>query len=245
MSLYVYGVTTPEASVPAGLTGVGGALAPVRLENAGPLVAIVSQAPAAVRARRRDVTAHQEVLAAIGRTAPVLPARFGTLAPDEQDLRTTLEADADADLAALERVRGRAEMNLKIAVTESGLPQLVRESEKIRLLREKAGQSPDYASNIRLGEAVADGLRQRAEAVARKALPQVCELAEESVDGPDASGCVANVSFLVASDRVDAVRALVADLAAEAGSRAQLLLTGPLPCYSFSVQPRAAATAAS
>lgn len=207
------------------------------------MVAIVSEAPATVRARRRDVMAHQRVLEEIGRGAPVLPARFGMTTRDEQALRTTLEAESDANLAALERVRGRVEMNLKVAVTEGGLPQLVRESGRIRQLREAAGRSTDYAANIELGKAVADGLRQRAATAAAAVLPRVAELAEECAQGPEADACVANVSFLIAAERVEAVRALVADLAPEVGSRAELRLTGPLPCYSFCAQPSAAPAA--
>lgn len=240
--LYVYGVTSPEASVPAELSGVHGAA--VRLMPVGPVVAVVSDAPAAVRARRRDVLAHQAVLTEISRAAPVLPARFGMIAEDEPALRATLDGDADANLAALERVRGRVEMNLKIAVTESGLPQLVRESEKVRSLHEEAGRRPDYAANIRLGKAVAEGLRQRAGAAAQLVLRRVSAFAEDSVDGPEADGCVANVSFLIGSDQVEAVRRLVSDLAGEIGSRAELRLTGPLPCYSFCAQPSAAPTGA-
>src|SRR6185503_11845936 len=66
MRLYVYGVTlAEEASVPAGLTGVGGESALVRLLPVGPVAAVVSPAPTLVRAKRRDVMAHQDVLAEI------------------------------------------------------------------------------------------------------------------------------------------------------------------------------------
>lgn len=243
MGLYVYGVSTPEASVSAGLSGVGGPTALVRLLPVGPLVAVVSEAPTTVRARRRDVMAHQHVLAEVGRSAPVLPTRFGMIAQDEQALRATLEAEIEANLAALERVMGRVEMNLKVAVAESGLPQLVRESRTVRLLHEETGRNPSYAAKIRLGQAVADGLRQRAATAAEAALRRVSDLAEESAQGPEADGCVANVSFLIAAERVEAVRALVADLASEIGWRAELRLTGPLPCYSFCAQPSAATAA--
>lgn len=243
MRLYVYGVTLPGAAVPAGLSGVGGPSAVVRPVPVGPLLAVVSEAPDTVRARRRDVMAHQRVLTEIGRSAPVLPTRFGMIARDEQALRATLEAEIDANLAALERVRGRVEMNLKVAVAESGLPQLLRESRTIRALHEEAGRSPGYAAKIRLGQAVSDGLRQRAAAAAEVVRRRVSELAEESAEGPEADGCVANVSFLVAAERVEAVRALVANLASEVGPRAELRLTGPLPCYSFCAQPSAATAA--
>jgi len=236
--LYVYGVTTAaRARVPAGLTGVGGSAAPVRLVPVGPIAAVVSPAPDLVRARRRDVMAHQDVLTRVGRSAPLLPARFGLIAEDEASLRATLEREAEANLAALERVRGRVEMNLKVAVAESGLAELVRESAKIRKLREDVGRSPEYTARIRLGEAVAEGLRRRAESVAEEARRGLADLVEDEVPGPETDGYVANISFLVDADQVDAVSRAVERLAVAAASRAELRLTGPLPCYSFCAQP--------
>ncbi|WP_211244208.1 GvpL/GvpF family gas vesicle protein [Actinospica robiniae] len=238
MRLYVYGVTTAaEGAVPAGLSGVGGASAPVRLLPAGPIAAVVSPAPALVRARRRDVMAHQEVLTRLSRTAPLLPATFGLIAEDEPSLRASLERDAEAKLAALERVRGRAEMNLKVAAVERGLAELVRGSEKLRRLRAEVERNPDYTARIRLGEAVADGLRQRAELVAEEARRLLFDLVEDAVPGPEADGYVANISFLVDLGQLDAVSEAVERLAAEAASHAELRLTGPLPCYSFCAQP--------
>lgn len=238
MRLYVYGVTTAaEARVPAGLNGVGGPGAPVRLVPVGPIAAVVSPAPESVRARRRDVMAHQEVLTWVGQGAPLLPACFGLIAQDEASLCATLERETEANLAALERVRGRAEMNLKVALVESGVADLVRESAKIRKLRGQIGHDSDYTARIRLGEAVAEGLRQRAEAVAEEARLRLADLVEDAVPGPDLDGYVANVSFLVAVEQVEAVCRAVDRLAAEAGSRAELRLTGPLPCYSFCAQP--------
>lgn len=244
MRLYVYGITTSEASVPPGLCGVGTPPAPVRLVSAGATAAVVGEAPALVRARRRDVMAHQDVLAEIGRSAPVLPACFGMIAEDEQALRATLQRDTEANLAALERVTGRTEMNLKIAVAEGGLPDLVRESPRIRGLRAQTGCEAEYTARIRLGEAVAEGLRQRAEAVAQEASRRLAALAEETAAGPEAEGYVANISFLIDTDQVEAAREAVAKLAVEARNRALLRLTGPLPCYSFCSRPAARTAAA-
>lgn len=62
MSLYVYGVVAPGHPVPVGPAGVGAG--PVRLLTAGPEApaAVVGDAPAGLRARRRDLTDRKSVV---------------------------------------------------------------------------------------------------------------------------------------------------------------------------------------
>lgn len=237
MGLYIYGVTGASTAVPADLRGVGDPPSPVRALVAGPLAAVVGEVPGQLRARRRDVRAHQNVLIELAASAPVLAARFGVVAADEESVRTRLVQDAGGYLAALERVAGRVELNLKVEVVEDGVADLVREDEKVRRLREESARNPGYDLSIRLGEAVVAGLRRRAAAVAAEILPRLAALAEEVEQGPEVAGCVANVSFLVDSGQVARMREAVARAAAAAGSRAVLRLTGPLPCYSFSEFP--------
>ena len=239
VGLYVYGVTTARATLPPQLRGVGDPPSPVSTVPAGPIAAVVGEAPLTVRAKRRDIQSHQNVIMAIAADAPVLPARFGVIAPDEQAVREPLEKDAAAYLEALDRVAGRIEMNLKVAVAEDGLADMLREDEGLRRLHQETLRRPGYDANIRLGQAVEKGLRRRAAAVCADALPQLAELAEESVHGPDVDGYVANISFLIESAQVGAVQRLVTRIVRDAGSRADFRLTGPLPCYSFCALPAA------
>lgn len=237
MGLYVYGVIRAQTVLPVGLHGVGDPPSAVRVFLAGPVAAVVGDAPADLRARRRDMQAHQNVLLEIATDAPVLPARFGVVAPDEDTVRSRLEAQAGGYLAVLDRVEGRVEMNLKIEVVEGGLADLMREDEKVRRVREESLRRPGYDANIRLGQAVVAGLRRRAASVNADAMPRLADLADEVAQGPDVAGCVANVSYLIEAGQVERMRLLVGQIAAEAGSRATVRLTGPLPCYSFCALP--------
>lgn len=79
----------------------------------GRVAAVVSQAPPKLRARRRDLLAHQELLLALSEHGPVLPMRFGMVAPDETVIRRQLADDEERHLAALESLAGRVEINVK------------------------------------------------------------------------------------------------------------------------------------
>ncbi|MFD5028477.1 GvpL/GvpF family gas vesicle protein [Streptomyces sp. NPDC058373] len=236
MSLYVYGVVGPgHPGPPAGRTGVGAS--PVRLLGAGKgaPAAVVGDAPDGLRARRRDLTAHQGLLTALAADGPVLPMRFGVVLPDEAALLDQLASRRPAHERALERVADRVEMNVKAqpAQGEAALARLLAEDQGLRALRDRGLRRPGYEASVRLGQAVSDALERRARLAAERVRRALAPLAAEMCDGPEVEGCVLNVSVLLAQDAEAAFRAEVDRLAAELAGRAELLLTGPLPCYSF------------
>ncbi|WAP57938.1 GvpL/GvpF family gas vesicle protein [Streptomyces sp. S465] len=232
-SVYVYGVVRADHPVPPGRTGVGERPAPVRTLRAGALAAVISDAPARLRAKRRDLLAHQDLALALGRDGPVLPMRFGMVAPDEESVRRQLLSSRNDCLAALERVDGRVEMNLKALPTETDLGSLVREDPEVSRLRTAARRAPGYEASVRLGEAVARGLRRRAAAAAAAVLAELSTVAEAKAYGPEVEGCVLNVSFLLDRRAERRFHGAVERLAAGHRDRVELRLTGPLPCYSF------------
>jgi Gas vesicle synthesis protein GvpL/GvpF/Gas vesicle synthesis protein GvpO len=56
------------------------------------LVAVVSDAPEGLRAKRRDLEAHEQVLESLGDAGPVLPMRFGSVAADDTAVEAELRA---------------------------------------------------------------------------------------------------------------------------------------------------------
>ncbi|GAA4707983.1 GvpL/GvpF family gas vesicle protein [Phytohabitans rumicis] len=116
MAVYVFGVVAAEHPYRrlTDLVGVGGPDALVRRVPAGATAAVVAPAPTQLRARRRDLLAHQLVLDCLWQLGPVLPMRFGVVAPDEEQLRAELRRAAGRHLDALAQVTGRAEVNVKV-----------------------------------------------------------------------------------------------------------------------------------
>ncbi|MBO8194046.1 GvpL/GvpF family gas vesicle protein [Streptomyces oryzae] len=231
--VYVYGIVHAGRSLPPDVRGVGRPAAAVRLLPVGELAAVVSDVPDDLRARRRDLMAHQELLTRLGAGAPVLPMRFGMVAEDAATVRQAVEAAAATHLAALERLRDRTEMNLKATPAQSGIEALVRADAGVRRLLADVRRTPSYEGNVRLGQAVAEGLARRATEAVEEALPRLSALADGFVRGPDVPGCVLNGSFLVPNAAQERFRAEVERYAAGCAERVELRLTGPLPCYSF------------
>ncbi|GAA3562059.1 GvpL/GvpF family gas vesicle protein [Streptomyces osmaniensis] len=231
--VYVYAIVRTDAVLPADAVGVGGPAVPLRTIRHGRVAAVVSDAPHKLRARRRDLLAHQELLQRLADDGPVLPMRFGMIAPDEDTVSRQL-ADAGRDhTAALERISGGVEVNLKAFPAQNALATLVTEDRKVRRLRDEARRRPGYEASLRLGEAVAFALAGRATEAGRRVLRELTPLAREVAAGPDVEGCVLNVSFLVDRGAHERFRATAQRFADGHREHVELRLVSPLPCYSF------------
>ncbi|MEV7659940.1 GvpL/GvpF family gas vesicle protein [Streptomyces anulatus] len=231
--LYVYAVVRAGTPLPRKPGGVGSPPAPLRAVGTGHVAAVVSAAPAQLRARRRDLLAHQNLLTQLAASDPVLPMRFGMVAPDEDALRAQLAAAETRHLAALDRVAGHIEMNVKALPAHGSLAALVAEDAAVQRLRDATRRRPDYEANVRLGAAVASALARRAAEAGRRALRDLAPMARATAGGPEVPGCAVNVSFLVAQDDSDRFRATAERFAAAHRDHVDLRIAGPLPCYSF------------
>ncbi|MFI1935368.1 GvpL/GvpF family gas vesicle protein [Streptomyces sp. NPDC020330] len=231
--LYVYAVVRAGTPLPRESGGVGSPPAPLRTVGVGSVAAVVSAAPAQLRARRRDLLAHQDLLTRLANSGPVLPMRFGMVASDEDALRAQLAGAETGHLTALDRVAGHIEMNLKALPAHDSLAALVAEDATVRRLREETRRRPGYEANVRLGAAVASALARRAGEAGRRALRELTPMARATAGGPEVPGCALNVSFLVARADSDRFRATADRFAAAHRHHVELRLVGPLPCYSF------------
>ncbi|MGW9430733.1 GvpL/GvpF family gas vesicle protein [Streptomyces decoyicus] len=238
--IYVYGIVRAEHPLPSHLGGVGEPPGAVERVVEGRVAAVVSQAPPKLRARRRDLMAHQELLLALAEGGPVLPMRFGMVAPDEAVVRRQLSDAEDRHLAALADLAGRVEINVKAMPADDSLAALVKGDATIRGLREAVRRQPSYEANMRLGEAVATALSRRAAEAGHDIVRALTPRAHAVSAGPEVSGCQVNVSFLVDRSYSAGFTAEAERLAGHHRDRVALRVVGPLPCYSF-LEPRALA----
>lgn len=231
---YVYGLVPAEHPARLGdLTGVGGRPGELDQLRVGPIAAVVGPAPPGLRARRRELAAHRDVVAALHAAGPVLPMRFGVVVEDERSLRDELARDASRHLATLDELRDRVEMNVKLVPDEDAMVRMVADRDPAVVAERRVRDGAGYQDQVRLGELVADAIRRHAEADGRQVLDALAPLARHVVLGPPVAGCALNASFLVDTDRVDQFAGLAAELADERTHRAEVRCTGPLPPYSF------------
>lgn len=151
--LYVYAVVGDGVELPEGAGGVGDPPAALRVIGTGKIAAVVSDAPARLRARRRDLLAHQDLLMDLADSGPVLPMRFGMVAPGEDALLAQLALAETSHLATLKNLDGHVEINVKALPAQDSLADVVAEDAAVRRLRDAARRRPGYEASVRLGEA--------------------------------------------------------------------------------------------
>jgi hypothetical protein len=236
MGTYVYAVTAEDHPVRLeDLTGVGQPPEHVRIVRGSPLLAVVSDAPAELRAKRRDLVAHQAVLERLMEDGAVLPMRFGLVAPDEDSVKQVLDENAEAYTDRLHVLAGCVEYNLKAARDEDDLlREIVGSSQEVRRLNEFTRAHPEAQDErMRLGEAVSAEVQRREEETAREIVAALASGAEQHVTAEADREHFVNASFLVRREAGDDFARAVREEGERRGAAYTLSLYGPLPPYSF------------
>lgn len=239
MSTYVYGIAAcSHPSLPVGMDGVGKPPHPVRVIKEGELAAVVSDAPDGLRPKRNNLLAHQNVLNEAVAAGAVLPMRFGSVAPDDAAVTSVLAERAEHYHERLRTLAGKAEYNVKASHDEAAaLHRVMAENPEVRALTEanRVAGGGSYEQRLRLGEMVVAAVKGR-EAEDAVQLRRALEPVAEAVSaGPDSTGWLANVSFLVERASAEEFLGAVEEVR-ETLPHVELRVSGPLPPYSF-VEP--------
>jgi Gas vesicle synthesis protein GvpL/GvpF len=242
---YVYAVVdaSPAAAL-TGLHGIGGR--PVRLVEAAGLAAVVSTVPLTefgseplqrhledLRWLETTAREHHAVVQAMTARGPVAPLRLATVYLGDERVRELLEQRREELVAALDRVRGRAEWGVKVFAgrldeeqpTDGGPPTdrpgtayLLRR----RGARERAAQR--RAALVERAEAVHAAFEELALA-SHRYRPQDPALTGSSDE------MLLNAAYLVDPDAESALAELAR---AQSRDGVRVELTGPWAPYSFS-----------
>jgi hypothetical protein len=230
--LYAYAVVRGDASPPARR---GVLDTPVAAVRDGDVAVLVSRLDSArVRAKRRDLLAHSDVLQEAHGNGVVLPLRFGMLFDSEEELRTRLLGPRrDELLTLLEQFDGVSEMRLRAVYhdQESVLAEVVKDAPEITRLRQQARSQSDL---VRLGELVAMRFEHRRAIDADLIVTRLDGRAESThVDERDDELTVVKASFLVRERKRKRFDAELDAVALRLRHLVNFTCTGPLPPHSF------------
>jgi hypothetical protein len=232
----VYGVTRAGTTAPDAKGVLGG---DVRLVELDGIAAVVSPVPhERVRAKRRDLLAHSDVLQAAHAHGVVLPLRFGTLFSSEDELLSAfLEPRRDELLSRLASFDGLCELRLRAVYHDQDavLADIVAGDAEIARLREatRSGRARE-ADRVRLGELVAKQYEHRREVDRRQILDGLRNAAlDVSVDDGGDEITVVKASFLVDERKRKKFDDALESVALRLRHLVDLTCIGPLPPHSF------------
>ncbi|MDF3145628.1 MULTISPECIES: GvpL/GvpF family gas vesicle protein [unclassified Streptomyces] len=239
MSTYVYGITaSSHPDLPGDLGGVGDPPRPVRVLKEGALAAVVSDAPEGLRPKRKELLAHSTVLAEAGAGGCVLPMRFGSVAPDDDTVTGVLAERVEHYKERLGALDGKVEYNVKATHAEEAvLHRVLAENPEIRAMTQANRQTGggSYEERLRLGEMVVAAVKAQEAEDATDVQHTLEPVADAVSVGPESTGWLANVSFLVDRGSAETFMTAVEQLR-KGHPHLDLRVNGPLPPYSF-VEP--------
>jgi Gas vesicle synthesis protein GvpL/GvpF len=233
---YVYGVTWAETAKKRRGAGVGGADLDVVVHR--DLAAVVSDVPPGpVRAKRRDLMRHMDVLQHVFDDGAVLPLQFGSVFPARDAVADGLLAERRDELVRLlKQFDGLAELRLRATYREDAiLAEIVEHDRNVARLRELTRQSGAAdPRRLQLGEAVAHALAARRDHDAHAFTKGLQPIARDIVvEEPRTEYEVLRASFLVDRRKISTFDARLDELAGPERERMRFTYTGPLPPHSF------------
>jgi Gas vesicle synthesis protein GvpL/GvpF len=209
-----------------GVQGVNGA--PVLGYPSGEFAVVVSEYDRnVVRIDEKTVLEHARVVSVCFRTATVLPFRFGTIFDSEDALRQAVRSNRRAFGQSVAKLRGKAEMHLKLVVRDGSLREAMIDielpdtvgGEYLSKLREKASRERERQTKARaLSVQVHKLFNPLEEEVSCKKVAQ--------------DGMLIDIAHLIDSKSVEKYQNRYST-AAKQLKNCELVISGPWPPYHF------------
>ena len=190
--------------------------------------------------------AHEAVLERVLAETTIVPLRLCTIYESEDGVREMLEREHDSLARALDTLAGRQEWGVKVLADEERLTEEARSrSAEAAALEEELDARTGggaYMLRRRLERHVRDAADALASELAEQVHAQLQDWASDAValapQNPELSGhegrMLMNGAYLVETERVDGLHALVSDLEERHRSLGvRIELTGPWPPYNF------------
>ena len=237
LATYAYGVVVSKAAPTVAAAGIGGT--DVQVLPFRDVAALVSVVPVPIRAKRRELMSHSEVINEAATVCTVLPLRFGTTFPDSDSVVSDFLEPRHGELSSLlEQFENRVELMVKAFYREEAiLAEIVRDDPRVARLRAVTRDRPaaqTHAERLELGSAVAAALQARASADAALILDTLRPFTLDVwVDETPIENQVLRASILVERGQVAATDAALSALAERNAGRIQFKYVGPLAPHSF------------
>jgi len=220
------GVRARRPYVLEGVQGVNGA--PVMSYPSGEFAVIVSEYDrASSKLDEKSVLEHARVVSQSFRTATVLPFRFGTIFDTEDAIRQAVRANRRTFCESVARLRGKAEMRIKLVVRDGSLREAMEEI----VLPDTVGR--EYLAKLR-EKASRDRERQTKARALSVQVHKLFNPIEEEISCKKvyADGMLLDIAHLIDTKSIEKYQNR-SNTAAKQLKNCELVVTGPWPPYHF------------
>jgi hypothetical protein len=209
------------------------------LYPASDLAVIVSEHSSPENLDQRAAVEHARVISDCFKLSTVLPFRFGTVFADDEALRKSIRSNQRQFLANVERLRGKAEMHLKVVLEDCAAHERARPVAMDRVGKE-------YLASLRESATRQRERQTKARAVSVQMHRMFSPLDEEiSCRRMDSGKMLLDIAHLIENKGVERYQNKYS-CAMQQLKDCQMQLSGPWPPYHFvHRQPRSVTTAQS
>jgi hypothetical protein len=193
----------------------------------GDFAIVVSEYVADGSLDQQSVLDHARVVSECFRNGTVLPFRFGTVFDSDEALRRAVRANRKALLASVTRLRGKAEMHLKLVVRDASMRDVVTEG----LLPATVGS--EYLSRLRVKAARQRERQSKARAISVQVHKLFNPLEEEvSCKKVESGGLLIDIAHLIDSKTIEKYQNRC-NTATRQLKGCEIVVSGPWPPYHF------------
>ena len=238
---YIYGIIRNSDNIDFGNIGIGSRNDNVYGVIYKDICAVVSSSPIIqYEARRINMIAHQRVLEQVMTRFNVLPVRFSTISPHDNDeaIIRILKEDYTRLDDLLKKMFGKKELGLKVMANESKIYEhIIQKYDNIRSLRDKLINQPSdkiHYQRVKVGEMVAEALKSEIESYKDQILDALNPIADD-VKITDNYGnlMILNAAFLIKEINEPKFDEAVNDLDKKFSDIMTFKYVGTLPPYNF------------
>ncbi|MGA8108197.1 MAG: GvpL/GvpF family gas vesicle protein [Acidobacteriaceae bacterium] len=196
------------------------------LYPASDLAVIVSEYSSSETLTHQAGVEHARVISDCFKTSTVLPFRFGTVFADDEALRRSIRSNQRQFITNIERLRGKAEMHLKVLLDDCCKDQ-------IRRYLPEGSVGKAYLSNLRESAALQRERQTKARAVTVQMHRMFLPLAEEvSCKRIDTGKMLLDIAHLIDSSMVERYQNKYSSASVQMKD-CRMQLSGPWPPYHF------------
>jgi Gas vesicle synthesis protein GvpL/GvpF len=200
----------------------------VFLYPASDLAVIVSEHSPVDNFNQKAAMDHARVIADCFKMSTVLPFRFGTVFADDDSLRRSIRSNQRQFLTNIERLRGKAEMHLKVTLDDCCREQLRRVFPEVA-----SGVGKEYLSSLRENATLQRERQTKARAVSVQMHRMFSPLAEEiTCKRIDSGKMLLDIAHLIDHKCVERYQNKYSS-ASQSMKDCQMQLSGPWPPYHF------------
>lgn len=235
---YIYCIIGIGESKTFGHFGIGGRddlLYTVCFDN---LAAVVSDSPLMKYSISRENTiAHEKAIEEVMKEYTVLPARFSTIAEDEEKVKQILKKESDRFKTLLVKMEGKKELGLKAIFKEGIYADILVKYEEIRVLKEELVNLPPERTiyqRVEIGRMVQEALEKEKERYKSQILDVLSPLVEElKINNNYGERMFLSAAFLINKDKEAIFDQRIQELDSQFGDKIIFKYIGTVPPFNF------------